>query len=94
MSSEFVKNIIKSSPNKSYTLDSLSTHILNLTLDNVVDCITDIINESLVTGIVPSCFKNVIVTLLIKKQNLNQNVLLARFTITKENSITMSARLL
>ena len=75
MSSEFVKNIIKSSPNKSCALDPLPTHILNLTLDSVVDCITDIINESLVSGTVPPCFKNAIVTPLIKKQNLNQNEL-------------------
>ena len=75
VSSEFVKSIIMSSPNKSCALDPLPTHILNLTLDSVVDCITDIINESLITGTVPSCFKNAIVTPLIKNQNLNQNEL-------------------
>ena len=77
VSCDFVINIIKSSPPKSCALDPLPTHILNSCLDNeeLIDTITAIINESLNSGIVPSHFKNAIITPLIKKQNLDQNEL-------------------
>ena len=75
VSSDFVKDIIKSSSPKSCALDPIPTHILNLCLDNVIESITIIINESLTSGIVPSCFKNAIITPLIKKQNLDHNEL-------------------
>ena len=68
-----VQKLIQSS-SKSCALDPLPTNILKLTLDNLVDCITCIINDSHIFGIVPSCFKNAIVTPVIK-QNLDQNVL-------------------
>ena len=71
VSSDFANDIIKSSSSKSCALDPLPTNVLKLCLDSVIECITCIFNDSLTSGIVPPCFKNAIVTPLIKKQNLN-----------------------
>ena len=63
----FVKNIILSSSPKSCSLDPLPTHLLFNFIDSIIDSIKAIINESLHSGTVPSCFKHAIVNPLIKK---------------------------
>ena len=66
-----VKNIIKSSPPKTCCLDPIPTPLLLSNIDTLLPCITDIINESLLTGNVHPYFKHAIVTPLLKKKNLS-----------------------
>ena len=61
-----VKEIILSSPSKSCTLDPLPTVLLKVYIDSLIEPITEIINCSLSTGVVPSCFKHALVTPLLK----------------------------
>ena len=70
-----VRDIIISSPSKSCCLDPLPTSILKDNIDSLIMPITDIINESLRTGIVPSSFKHAVVTPLLKKSTLDPTVL-------------------
>ena len=75
VSEEEVTKIILNSPSKSCELDALPTHLLKDLLPDVVPFITKIINQSLSSGIVPQSFKEAIVNPLLKKSDLDQNVL-------------------
>ena len=66
-----VKNIVKSSPPKSCCLDPILTPLLFKYLDDLAPIITDIINQSLITGTVPESFKHAVVIPLLKKSNLS-----------------------
>ncbi|GFR96463.1 reverse transcriptase-like protein [Elysia marginata] len=68
-----VKDIIRQSPAKSCALDPIPTNILMTCLDDVLPHITTIINNSLRTGEVPTCFKNAIVKPIITKTGLDEN---------------------
>ena len=57
-----VKRIITNSPNKSCDLDPIPTQLLRQCLDHFVLLITAIINKSLATSVVPTCFKRAVVT--------------------------------
>lgn len=70
-----VMKILKASPKKSSSLDPVSAEILFQCLDELAPVITEIINSSLKMGIVPSTFKEAIVTPLLKKANLDVNIL-------------------
>ena len=70
-----VKNIILKAPKKSCMLDPVPTYLVHECLDDLIPAITAIINESLVSGIVPPPFKQAIVLPLLKKPNLDRNVL-------------------
>ena len=48
-----VKNIILKAPKKSCMLDPVPTYLVHACLDDLITTITAIINESLVSGIVP-----------------------------------------
>ena len=63
------------SPTKSCSLDPLPTHLLKDHLDLLVPAITKLINCSLSSGIVPSKFKQALITPLIKILPLNPNIL-------------------
>ena len=70
-----VKEIILSSPSKSCTLDPLPTTLLKVYIYSLIEPITEIINCSLSTGVVTSCFKHALVMPLLKKSTLDPNVL-------------------
>ena len=72
---EEVKRIISKSSKKSCFLDPIPTSLLIECIDEILPAITCIINDSLQSGHVPDIYKNALVTPLIKKQSLDQNVL-------------------
>ena len=59
--------LIKQCPTKSYTQDPLPTWLLKEELDVFVPIITDIVNQSLSSGIFPMFFKTADITPLLKK---------------------------
>ena len=65
-----VIDIIKSSPPKSCCLDPIPTNILVNNIECLSNVVTDIINESLISGTVPPMFKQAVVVPLLKKVNL------------------------
>ena len=71
----FVKNIILSSAPKSCDLDPIPSSLLICHIDSIIGSITDIINVSLSTGEVPSSFKHALVSPLLKKANLDPEIL-------------------
>ena len=75
VSIETVRNVILSSSPKSCFLDPIPTSLLFTHIDNIVESITTIINYSLSSGLVPSTFKHALVRPLLKKCNLDNEVL-------------------
>ena len=71
---EFVFKIINSASAKSSELDPVPTTLLYENLDILLPTITNIINTSLTTGIVPRDLKTTIVKLLLKKPSLDRNL--------------------
>ena len=71
---EVTKTII-SSPTKNCSLDPIPTWLLKRCLHVLVPVITRIINMSLEQGQVPSIFKSAIITPLIKKPSLDQDIM-------------------
>ena len=67
-----VKNIILKAPKKPCMLDPVPAYLMHECLDDLIPTITAIINESLVSGIVPLPFKQAIVLPLLKKSQLRQ----------------------
>ena len=63
------------SPPKSCSLDPLPTCLVRENVDVLAPLITQIINLSLLSGVVPKALKAAIVTPLLKKQNLDPNTL-------------------
>ena len=72
---EFVLKIINSASAKSCELDPIPTTLLYENLDILLPTITNIINTSLTTGIVPPDLKTAIVKPLLKKPSLDKNLL-------------------
>ena len=72
---EEVKRIISSSSKKTCSLDPIPTSLLIICLDEILPAVTIIINNSLQSGVVPDIYKHAVITPLIKKQSLDQNVL-------------------
>lgn len=70
---EYVRKLISQSPASSCALDPIPTVLLKSCLDPLLPHITDIINHSLSSGIVPESLKTAQVIPLLKKQGLNQN---------------------
>ena len=70
VSEEEVKTIILSTPPKSCSLDPLPTEMLIKNIDVLCTTITNIINESLLSGVVPDSFKHAIIKPLLKKPTL------------------------
>ena len=69
-----ILKIIKNSPTKSCSLDPLPTWLLKKT-DTLLPTITQIINKSLTSGTFPTSFKSALVLPLLKKTNLDTEVL-------------------
>ena len=72
---EFVFKIINSASAKSSELDPGPTTLLYENLDILLPTITNIINTSLTTGIVPRNLKTAVVRPLLKKTSLDKNLL-------------------
>ena len=72
---EFVLKIINSASAKSCELDPIPTTLLYENLDILLPTITNIINTSLTTGIVPRDLKTAVVKPLLKKPSLVNNLL-------------------
>ena len=67
--------MIKSTPAKSCELDPIPITLLYDNLDILLPTITNIINTSLTTGIVPRGLETAIVKTLLKKPSLDKNLL-------------------
>ena len=72
---EFALKIINSAAAKSCELDPIPTTLLYENLDILLPTITNIINTSLTTGIVPRDLKTAVVKPLLKKPSLDKNLL-------------------
>ncbi|XP_077985142.1 uncharacterized protein LOC144439783 [Glandiceps talaboti] len=70
-----LRKIITRSPNKSCNLDPIPTSILKQVLDDLLPSLVNIVNLSLSTGCVPDKLKTAIVKPLLKKQNLDPEIM-------------------
>ena len=75
ISAEDLRKIIINAPTKSCQLDPLPTSITKECVDSLMPSLLKIINTSLVSSTVPLSFKKAIVTPIIKKPSLDQDVL-------------------
>ena len=75
VSESFVRDILKNTAPKSCELDPIPTKLLYENLDAVLPTITNIINSSLLSGIVPKDLKTAVVKPLLKKPSLDRNQL-------------------
>ena len=70
-----VREIVLASPSKSCTLDPIPTKFIIANIDSVIECLTNIINDSLNNGIMPPSLKHALISPLLKKPNLDPNEL-------------------
>ena len=70
-----IQCIIAASPNKQCALDPFPTGLVKSCKDYLTPITMQIVNKSLSTGEFPQAFKNVLVTPLLKKRTLDENVL-------------------
>ena len=69
-----ISSIMKCSPSKCCSLDPIPTKFLQ-TCETIVSPLTNLINLSLNTGVVPKAFKHAFVTPLIKNSKLDSNLM-------------------
>lgn len=70
-----IVKLVSSSPCKSCTLDPLPTPLVKSAIDLLKPVITAIINRSLIDGIFPESYKEALVTPILKKPSLDQDLL-------------------
>jgi hypothetical protein len=70
-----IRKIISEQPMKVCALDPLPKSLLSACMDDLIPFFTEIINESLTTGTVPDSFKHALLTPLLKKQDLDPDIL-------------------
>jgi len=70
-----VHHVIKALSTKSYPLDPMPTRLLKDHLDDIEPTLTAIVNESLLTGVFPTCLKQSLIRPLLKKPDLDQEIL-------------------
>ena len=73
--SDEIRDVIASCPNKSCQLVPIPTWLVELCVDQLLPLLTSIINESLIKGEFPNDFKNAIVKPLLKKPILDKDKL-------------------
>ena len=73
--SDKIRDVITSCPNKSCPLDPIPTWLVNQCVDQLLPLLTRIINGSLTKGDFPNDFKNAIVKPLLKKPSLDKDEL-------------------
>ncbi|XP_046564906.1 uncharacterized protein LOC124273676 [Haliotis rubra] len=71
---EIVK-LVSKSPTKSCILDPIPTWLLKNSLDTFAPILTSVVNKSLQEGMMPDTLKNGVVTPLLKKKGLDQELL-------------------
>ena len=74
-SQDEIEKVIIESSTKHCDLDPIPTYLLKNCLPDLLPCITHIINDSLISGVVPDCYKDALVKPLLKKPGLDFNVL-------------------
>ena len=67
-----INHVIKALSTKSCPLDPMPAQLLKDHLDLIVPVVTDIVNESLSTGVFPTCLKHSLIRPLLKKQDLDR----------------------
>ena len=72
VTSTMIHHVIKALSTKSCPLDPMPTRLLKDHLDLIVPVVTDIVNESLSTGVFPTCLKRSLIRPLLKKQDLDR----------------------
>ena len=72
--SEVTKVVMKSSA-KSFSLDLMPMWLLQDVLPSVIPLMTNFINSSIRSSVVPECMKSAAVTPLLKKPSLDNNIL-------------------
>ena len=72
---DHIKKLILSMPSKSCILDPLPSNCFRACMDELVPVITDIVNKSLLDGVVPCEFKYAVIKPLLKKSNLDPDIL-------------------
>ena len=65
-----VTKLVTSMTNKSCELDPMPTSFVKVAVGALAPIITRIVNGSLMSGLLPSCYKEALVTPLLKKQSL------------------------
>ena len=75
ISEDELNKIILEAPTKTCQLDPIPTRILKECIEPLLPTLLKIINTSLTTSTVPATFKKALVTPLLKKPNLDHNVL-------------------
>ena len=75
VSSDELFNIIMASPSKSCNIDPLPTSLLKTSVAPILPFLTDTMNKSMSTGVVPHGFKVAQVSPKLKKACLDQNIL-------------------
>ena len=75
VSEQFVLEIIAKCPSKMCDLDPLFASVTNECIDDVLLCLTAIVNLSLSSGTVPDLFKHAIVSPLLNKHDLDPECL-------------------
>jgi hypothetical protein len=75
VSEDEVSELIRKMPTKGCILDPFPTYLVKQCCDDLIPLITQIINESLTSGIVPAQFKQAIVVPILKKPGLDCNCL-------------------
>ena len=75
VSEETVRKIIMGSPSKTCALDPIPTPLLKKCINVLVPVITEIVNKSLSSGVMPESLKLSHVTPILKKTSLNPNIL-------------------
>ena len=73
--SDEIRDVIASCPNKSCQLDPILTWLVKQCVDQLFQLLTSIINESLTKGYFPNDFKNAIVKPLLKKLSIDKDEL-------------------
>ena len=70
-----IRQLVSKAPTKSCGLDSIPTWLLKQCGDGIIPSMTSVINMLLESGVVPGCFKKVLVRPLLKKPSLDADCL-------------------
>jgi hypothetical protein len=73
ISEQELREIVLNSPCKSCSLEPWPNFLIKENIDIILPSLTKLVNMSLSQGIFPPCFKNAVVTPLIKKSSLDKD---------------------
>ncbi|PIK54972.1 hypothetical protein BSL78_08111 [Apostichopus japonicus] len=75
VSEDDLREIISKAASPSCILDPLPSWMVKLLLDSLLPTVTEIVNTSLRSGVVPDTYKEAVIAPLLKKANLDHNTL-------------------